>query len=107
MDEVVENMRNNNQNLLGENQRMKKLLLQVKEQNGSRWQSIVSIWSNHYDIMSRWTSGKKGDFHYHCSEFLSTSGTGLRSSVTVSVGRPKLCERNWIEETEGSPRVIS
>ena len=53
----------------------------------------------------RWTNGKKGDRHHHGPGFQPTSGTGRRSSVTVSVGRPKPCEGNWVEETEGSPRV--
>ena len=56
-------------------------------------------------MSARWTNGLKDDRHYHGPGFQPTSGTGRRSSVTVSVGRPKPCEGNWVEETEGSPRV--
>ena len=58
------------------------------------------------EFVMRWTNGKKGDRHHHGPGFQPTSGTGRRSSVTVSVGRPKPCEGNWVEETEGSPRVV-
>ena len=57
-------------------------------------------------MSARWTNGLKDDRHYHGPGFQPTSGTGRRSSVTVSVGRPKPCEANWVEQTEGSPRVV-
>ena len=55
--------------------------------------------------MEQWTIRKEHGWRSIGPRFNPTSGTGRRSSVTVSLGQPKACEEHWVEETEGSPRV--